>query len=123
MLPVASRTVASTSGRIPRRRTARMAIVPTATATVACSPARRAATVRVSRLARGRCTSRSPTVLRPSACSPSAVFAEVTASGASRHDGRGQRSGAAIISLRLRLLRDANACSARGERSPAEERA
>ena len=69
-MPVASNTVASTSGRIPRRRTGRAPIVRTCTATVACSPARNAATVRASRLSRGRCSSSSPTVFRPSARDP-----------------------------------------------------
>ena len=95
IIPVSSATIASTSGFIPRRRTGRLAIERTSTTTVAPSPAVSVATVRASRRSRGRCSSRSPTVSRPSAAAASAAFGGVTFSGLRSADGRGQRSGAA----------------------------
>ena len=116
MEPVSSNTVASTSGRMPRRRTGREAIARTSTATVACSPGTSPATVRASRRSRGRCSSRSPTVSNPSACAPSRSFAPGRASGMSSTDGRGQRSGASRSSERSR----GRACAkARGPAAPA----
>ena len=87
--PVPSTTVASTSGRIPRRRTGREAMERTSTTTVAVSPATSCATERASRRSRGRCSSRSPTVTRPS---PAAAFSALAWSKRSRTasaDGRG----------------------------------
>ena len=98
MLPVASATVACTSGRIPRRRTGRLEIVRTRTATVACSPGRSAATVRAWRLSLGRCSSSSPTVHSSSARSARAILPAGSSSGRSSSAGRGQRSAAPIIS-------------------------
>ena len=87
--PVASATVASTSGFMPRRRTGREVIERTSTSTVAVSPGTSVATVRASPVSRGRCSSRSPTVPRPSASAASAARAGLSASGSSRREGRG----------------------------------
>jgi hypothetical protein len=92
--PVASATVASTSGRIPRRRTERERIDLTSTTTVADSPGTSVATVRASRRSCGRCSSRSPTVSSPSAPIPFAAGCEGARSGAASCDARGQRTGA-----------------------------
>src|SRR5438309_7965680 len=100
MLPVPSRTVACTSGRMPLRRTGRLAIDRTSTATVACSPARSAATVRACRESAGRCSSSSPTVCTPRARIACATRPRGSTRGWSRRLGRTQRSGAASISLR-----------------------
>jgi len=114
MLPVASNTVASTKGFMPRLRTGRAAILRTCTATVACSPAFSAATVRASRLSLGRCSSSAPTLVSPNASKPSASLPFDTSSGRSSRDGRGQRTGAWSISRRFRLLVEANASGAPG---------
>ena len=119
MLPVASWTVACTSGRMPRRRTARAEIARTCTATVACSPGASAATVRASRLSRGRCSSSSPTVVRPSVRIPSASLPAGSFSGSSRRSGRGQRTAAADISSRLSALPSAKARGPEAASSPA----
>ena len=95
MTPVSSATVASTSGFIPRRRTGRLEIERTSTTTVATSSGLSSATVHAARRSRGRCSSRSPIVSRPSCAAASADFFGVTFSAASSSDGRGQRSGAA----------------------------
>ena len=94
MTPVSSATVASTSGFIPRRRTGRLVIERTSTTTVAMSPVASVATVLAARRSRGRCSSRSPTVTRPSCSAASADFCGVTFSAAASADGRGQRTGA-----------------------------
>ena len=93
MTPVSSATVASTSGFMPRRRTGRLVIERTSTTTVALSPALSVATVRASRRSRGRCSSRSPTVRRPSCSAASAAFCGETfsASGERRRAHPAQR--------------------------------
>ena len=78
MTPVASATVASTSGFIPRRRTGREVIERTSTSTVATSSGCSSAIVRASPLSRGRCSSRSPTVCSPSASAASAAVGGLT---------------------------------------------
>ena len=100
MTPVSSATVASTSGFIPRRRTGRLVIERTSTTTVATSSGDSVATVRASRRSRGRCSSRSPTVSRPSRSAASAAASALTFSGRASRDGRGQRSGASRSSAR-----------------------
>ena len=107
--PVSSATVASTSGRIPRRRTGREVIERTSTTTVACSPGRRASTVRASRRSRGRCSRRSPTVWRPSVSAAAAAFGGFTLSGAASPDGRGQWTGASSSSAGPSSRRSAKA--------------
>ena len=92
MGPVSSATTASTSGRIPRRRTGRDVMERTWTSTVATSPGASSATVRASARSRGRCSSRSRTVSSPSRSAPLAAGAGVTSSAASSAArGRGQR--------------------------------
>ena len=88
--PLASATTASTSGRMPRRRTGREVMERTWTSTVATSPGTSSETVRAAARSRGRCSSRSPTVASPSRSAPLAAGAGVTSSGAaSRSRGRG----------------------------------
>ena len=87
--PVASATIASTSGRIPRRRTGRLVIERTSTTTVAVSPGARSATVRASRRSRGRCSSRSPTVCSPRPLGRRGRLRRRDLSGAASRDGRG----------------------------------
>ena len=87
--PVSSATVASTRGRIPRRRTGRALIARTSTTTVALSPGCSWATARASRRSRGRCSSRSPTVCRPSVAAAFSSFGPSTSSGTCRRDGHG----------------------------------
>ena len=94
---------------MPRLRTGRALIRRTSTATVACSPARSAATVRASRLSLGRCSSSSPTVLSPSARIPLASFFAGNSREACSNDGRGQRSGACNNSSRLSACVEAKA--------------
>ena len=95
--PLSSATTASTIGRMPRRRTGRELIERTSTATVACSPCSSSATVRASRVSRGRCSSRSPTVCRPSAAAASRCLSPppVSARPAFSAAARGPRHGAA----------------------------
>ena len=88
IVPVSSATTASTSGRIPRRRTGRLAIERTSTTTVAVSPGLSSISVRASWRSRGRCSSRSPTVSRPSRSAAAAALAGVTGSGVASRDGR-----------------------------------
>src|SRR2546429_1341167 len=122
MVPVASWTLASTSGRIPRRRTGRARIERTWTATVACSPIASVAMVRASRLSLGRCSSSAPTVSRPSEAKPSAIFPVGSSSGSSSREGRGQKSGAAIIARRESARVEANAKGPRGAARDPRER-
>ena len=89
IVPVSSATTASTSGRMPRRRTGRLAIERTSTTTVAVSPDASSSIVRASWRSRGRWFRRSPTVWRPSRSAAAAAFAGLTCSGVGRRDGRG----------------------------------
>jgi hypothetical protein len=87
--PVASATTASTSGRMPRRRTEREVIERTSTTTVAVSPGTSWSIVRASPRSRGRCSSSAPTLVRPSRSAPRAAGAGLTSSSAASRDGRG----------------------------------
>jgi len=87
--PESSATVASTSGRIPRRRTEREEMLLTWTTTVALSPGTSSATARASRRSRGRCSSRSSTVASPSVSAARRIFAPSNDSAARSADGRG----------------------------------
>ena len=89
IVPVASATVASTSGRMPRRRTGREAMLRTSTTTVAVSPGTSSAIARASRRSRGRCSSRSPTVCSPSARPRPAALAPSSAQRRASREGRG----------------------------------
>ena len=89
IVPVSSATTASTSGRMPRRRTGRLVIERTSTTTVAVSPGASSTIVRASWRSRGRCSSRSPTVWSPSRSAAAAAFGGLTVSGAASRDGRG----------------------------------
>src|SRR4051794_35719772 len=109
MTPLASATVASTNGFIPRRRTGREVIERTSTSTVAVSSGCRSAIVIASPEPRGRWPSRSPTVTSPIDSAASAAVAGSTPSGASRADGRGQRRGASSSSDGSRSRAVANA--------------
>ena len=110
MIPVASATVASTSGFIPRRRTGRDVIERTSTTTVATSSGPSSAIVRASERSRGRCSSRSPTVCSPSRSAPFAAGAGDSSSGAASSDGRGHRGPpSARSSAALSGADDANA--------------
>ena len=93
MSPVASATVATTSGFIPRRRTGRDRIERTSTSTVAVSSSASVATVRASPVSRGRWKRRSPTVCSPSDSAASAAFGPPGTSSASRsRSGCGRRT-------------------------------
>ena len=96
--PLSSATVASTSGRIPRRRTDREVMLLTWTTTVALSPGTSSATARASRRSRGRCSSRSSTVASPSVSAARCILAPSNDSSALNLDGRGYRTEAASSS-------------------------
>ncbi len=122
IVPVASATVASTSGRIPRRRTGRAAIARTST-----SDRRRLAGAQ--RGDRARLAAVPRQVLeqvadrgRPSARMPSATLPRGSVSGASSRCGRGQRTGAASSSARLSARPPANACAAARSGAPTAPR-
>ena len=89
IVPVASATTAVTSGFMPRRRTGREVIERTSTTTVAISSTASSAIVRALWRSRGRWSSRSPTVFRPSRSAAAAAFAGVTGSGVRSTEGRG----------------------------------
>jgi hypothetical protein len=94
--PVSSVTTASTSGFIPRRRTGRELIERTSTITVATSSGASSEMVRASPDSRGRWSSSLPTLISPRLSAASAAGRGVHATGSSRRDGRGQRTGAAL---------------------------
>src|SRR5215213_1731927 len=92
IVPVASATTAVTSGFMPRLRTGRLVMDRTSAITVATSSTASSAIVRALWRSRGRCSSRSPTVSRPSRSAAAAALAGVTSSGVASRDGRGQRA-------------------------------
>ena len=87
--PVASATVASTSGRIPRRRTGREAIERTSTTIVALSPTLELGDrPRLAPVAR-QVLEQVPDVFRPSVCAACWAFAPCQRSGLASSEGRG----------------------------------